>query len=221
MSERGRSFRPETAVAIEAVRQALTIARKGLSGGKVTAKGERDLVTDSDVAIEEVARRILVGGSQIAVIGEEQGGEPSASRYWLVGPILRAPDFASGVAPYCVNIALVEDGEITVAVVGDPSTDGVDAAERGEGAWRLKDGARTRLAACDRSRTGGVEDGKSKGERRERAARFTAAVMRADRWDMRSLGTTLACPYVAAGRLAAYAVFLGSAPRAGRCGLAP
>jgi myo-inositol-1(or 4)-monophosphatase len=215
MSERGRSFRPETAVAIEAVRQALTIARKGLSGGKVTAKGERDLVTDSDVAIEEVARRILVEGSQITVIGEEQGGEPSASRYWLVDPICGTRNFASGVPLYCVNIALVEGGEISVAVVGDPSTDGIDVAERGEGAWRLKDGARTRLAVGDRSRTVVVEDGKSNGERRERAARFTAAVIRADRWDMRSLGTTLACPYVAAGRVAAYAVFWVSALHAG------
>src|SRR4029453_3139267 len=163
MSERGRSFRPETAVAIEAVKQALTIARKGLSGAGVTAKGERDLVTDRDVAIEEVARRILVEGSQIAVIGEEQGGEPSASRYWLGDPLCGGRDFASGMPLYCVNIALVEDGEITVAVVGDPSTDGVDAAERGEGAWRLKDGARTRLAGCDRGRAGGVEDGKAKG----------------------------------------------------------
>src|SRR4029453_5704200 len=97
MSERGRSFRPETAVAIEAVRQALTIARKGLRGGKVTAKGERDLVTDSDVAIEEVARRILVEGSQITVIGEEQGGEPSASRYWLGGPLSGGRDIPPGV----------------------------------------------------------------------------------------------------------------------------
>ena len=114
-----------------------------------------------------------------------------------------------------MNLALVEAHEITVAVVGDPSTGEIDVAERGRGAWRLKDSARHRLTTCDDSRTIVIEDGKAKGNRRERAAHFTAAAIRADRWDIRSLGTTLASPYVAAGRIAAYVVFLISALHAG------
>jgi hypothetical protein len=42
-----------------------------------------------------------------------------------------------------------------------------------------------------------VEDGKSNGARREQAAAFAAAAIRADRWDFRSLGTTLSLPYLA------------------------
>ena len=59
------------------------------------------------------------------------------------------------------------------------------------------------------------QDGNSKGSRREQAARFTAAAIRADRWDFRSLGTTLASPYLAAGRISAYVVFWVSAVHAG------
>jgi myo-inositol-1(or 4)-monophosphatase len=217
MSESDRPFRPETTVAIEAVDRALTIARRALGSVAITAKGGRDLVTDTDVAVEEAVRRILGDGSGLAVVGEERGGEASAdgSPYWLVDPICGTRNFASGVPLYCVNVGLVEGGEISVSVVGDPSTDGIDVAERGRGAWRLKDGARTRLAAGDQSRTVVVEDGKSTGGRRERAARFMATVIRADRWDVRSLGTTLASPYVAAGRIAAYVVFWVSALHAG------
>ncbi|MGH7127481.1 MAG: inositol monophosphatase family protein [Planctomycetaceae bacterium] len=217
MTESGRPFRPETVVAIEAVKRALTIARRGAGAEEVTAKGGRDLVTVADVAVEDAVRSILADALSFSVIGEERGGEASAdgSPYWLVDPICGTRNFASGIPLYCVNVALVERDEITVAVVGDPATGGIDVAERGRGAWRLEDSARRRLITRDDSRTVVIEDGKSKGNRRERAARFTASAIRADRWDVRSLGTTLASPYVAAGRIAAYVVFLVSALHAG------
>lgn len=78
-----------------------------------------------------------------------------------------------------------------------------------------KDDAWNPLTPSDGSLTIVVEDGKAKGRRREPAARFTAAAIRADRWDFRSLGTTLALPYVAAGRISAYVVFWISAIHAG------
>jgi fructose-1,6-bisphosphatase/inositol monophosphatase family enzyme len=78
MSESGRPFRPETTVAIGAVKRGLTISRRCLGAAEVTAKGERDLVTDTDVAVEEAVRRIVGDGSGLAVIGEERGGEASA-----------------------------------------------------------------------------------------------------------------------------------------------
>ena len=93
----------------------------------------------------------------------------------------------------------------------DPSTDEIQVAERGRGAWAVKDGARRRLRTSEESRTIVVEDGKSSGARRERAAQFTAAVIRADRWHFRSLGSTLALSYVSAGRVSAYVLFWASA----------
>jgi myo-inositol-1(or 4)-monophosphatase len=217
MTESGDPFRPETLVAIEAVKRALIIAQRRVGAKEVTAKSGRDLVTGADLAIEDAVRSMVADAFSFSVMGEERGGEASAdgSPYWLVDPICGTRNFASGIPLYCVNLALVETNEITVAVVGDPSTGGIDVAERGRGAWRLKDSARYRLTTCADSRTIVIEDGRSKGSRRERAARFTAAAIRADRWDFRSLGTTLASPYVAAGRIAAYVVFSVSALHAG------
>lgn len=210
-------FRPETLAAIEAVKQALEIARRGVGAQDVTAKDRRDLVTLADVAVEDAVRGIMADALGFPVIGEERGGVASAhgAPYWLVDPICGTRNFASGIPLYCVNLALVEGHEITVAVVGDPSRREIAVAELGRGAWRLEDGARHRLTTSEESRTIVVEDGKSTGRRRERAAQFTAAALRADRWDFRSLGTTLASPYLAAGRIAAYVVFWVSAIHAG------
>ena len=202
-------LRPETLVAIDAVKRGLAIARRGLGADDITAKGGRDLVTVADVAVEDAVRGIVADALGVSVIGEERGGEASAdgSPYWLVDPICGTRNFASGIPLYCVNLALVERDEVTVAVVGDPSTGEIAVAERGRGAWGLKDGVRHRMMTSDVSRTIVIEDGKSKDHRREQAARFIAAAIRADRWDFRSLGTTLAAPYLAAGRISAYVVF--------------
>jgi myo-inositol-1(or 4)-monophosphatase len=207
-------FRTETQVAIEAVKQAFAIARSDVATHGVTAKDGRDVVTSADFVVEDAVRRTLGDALGLRVVGEERGdagrGGP-ATAYWLVDPICGTRNFVSRIPLYCVNLALVERGEVTVAVVGDPSTGEVVVAERGQGAWSLGDGARRRLATSDASRTIVVEDGKAKGRRREQAAQFAATAIRADRWDFRSLGTTLASPYLAAGQIAAYAVFCVSA----------
>jgi len=217
MTSFAEGFRRETVVAMGAVERALELARRGVGAKDITSKGARDVVTATDVAVEDAVRGIVHDALGFPVIGEERGGKATAdgSPYWLVDPICGTRNYASGIPLYCVNLALVESGHVTAAVVGDPSTGEIDVAERGRGAWALKDGARHRLITSDESRTIVVEDGKSKGARREHAARFTAAVMRADRWDFRSLGTTVAFPYLAAGRISAYVVFRVSAIHAG------
>jgi len=217
MTSFAEGFRRETVVAMGAVERALELARRGVGAQDISSKGARDVVTATDVAVEDAVRGIVHDALGFPVIGEERGGKATAdgSPYRLVDPICGTRNYASGIPLYCVNLALVESGHVTAAVVGDPSTGEIDVAERGRGAWALKDGARRRLITSDESRTIVVEDGKSKGARREHAARFTAAAMRADRWDFRSLGTTVALPYLAAGRISAYVVFRVSAIHAG------
>ena len=217
MPQSADEFRPETLVAVDAVKRALTIARRSVESEDITVKDGRDLVTVRDVAVEDAIRGMVADALGFSVVGEERGGEAAAdgSPYWLVDPICGTRNFASGIPLYCVNLALVEGDAITVAVVGDPSTGEMHVAERGRGAWALKDGTRHQLTTSDGSLTIVVEDGKSKGRRREQAAQFTAAAIRADRWDFRSLGTTLALPYLAAGRISAYVVFWVSAIHAG------
>jgi myo-inositol-1(or 4)-monophosphatase len=199
--------------AIDAVSRALALAGARAGARDVRVKGGRDLVTATDVAVEDAVRDLLAGGRALPVVGEERGGDAPAdgSPYWVLDPICGTRNFASGTPLYCVNLALVEGGQVTASAVGDPSTGEILVAERGRGAWALANGStHRRLAASAESRTIVVEDGKSAGARREHAARFTADAIRADRWDFRSLGTTLALPYVAAGRVSAYVVFVAT-----------
>ena len=141
MMQSASGFRPETHVAIDAVQRALELARRGVGAAVTSAKGGRHLVTATDVAVEDAVRGIVSDAVGSLVVGEERGGEAPAdgSTYWLLDPICGTRNFASGMPLYCVNLALVEGDQLTVAVVGDPSTDEIHVAERGRGAWALKD----------------------------------------------------------------------------------
>jgi myo-inositol-1(or 4)-monophosphatase len=202
-------FREETVAAVAAVERALALAATGVGSEDVSSKGPRDIVTAADVAIEEALRANL---GDIPVVGEEGGGRPG-DVYWLVDPICGTRNFASGIPLYAVNVALVESGEVTVGVVGDPTTEEVHAAERGRGAWAQRSGEWQRLAVSGASETVVIEDSHADPDpvRRERASVAVAAAIRAFRWDLRALSTTLALPYVAAGRVAAYVLFWTSA----------
>jgi len=214
---RAVDFRPETLVAIDTVERALELARQGGGAGQITSKGGRDIVTATDVAVEDLVRDRVSRALGVPVVGEERGGEAPAdgSPYWLVDPICGTRNFASGSPLYCVNLALVERNQISVAVVGDPSTADVLVAERGYGAWALRGGGRGRLRTDEQSYTVIIEIGRAPTPRRERAAEFLAGAARLDRWDLRALGTTLSLPYVAAGRVAAYVLFWASAVHTG------
>jgi myo-inositol-1(or 4)-monophosphatase len=205
--------RPETAIAIEATRAALDLARSGHGAHDVRSKGPRDLVTATDVAAEDTIRSVLGGLPGSTVVGEERGGVTPAggSPYWLVDPICGTANFASGIPLYCVNLALVEDGQVTVAVVGDGSTGEIYAAERGRGAWAVDAGSGHRLAVRGASGIIVLQEGMSQDTRRERAGQFAAAVIGTDRWHVRALGTTLPSAYLAAGRIAAYVEFFAPA----------
>lgn len=216
MTASSDSFRRETLVAIDAVERALKLTHAGVGAAEITKKGARDVVTGTDVAAEDALRSSLSEALTSSVVGEERGGEPmpDGSPYWLIDPICGTRNFASGIPLYCVNLALVENGRVAAAVIGDPSRAEISVAELGHGAWVLKDGARRPLAASDESQTVVIEDSHAEGQRREQAARFTAAAIRAARWDLRALSTTLSLTYVAAGRVSAYVLFWTSAVHA-------
>lgn len=201
--------RAETSAAIAVVTDALRLARSGMQDAQVSYKGERDVVTTVDVAVEDVVRSRLGESFGLPVVGEERGGEApdGGGGYWLVDPICGTRNFASGMPLYAVNVALVEGGEVTVAVVGDPSRDEVLVAERGRGAFALAGDGRRDLAVSPSSQVVAVEAGASRRELRSWTARFTEQLIHRDQWDLRWLGTTLSLPFLAAGRVSAYVIF--------------
>lgn len=208
-------FRPEALVAVGAVETGLALARARTGADEVQFKGARDLVTATDIAVEDAVRKVIGEKLGVPVLGEERGDAGAAVRgsYWLVDPICGTRNFASGIPLYCINVALVEDGEVTIAVIGDPPASEIFVAERGHGAWARHGDDWLRVAVSDHSRTIVIEDSHADpdGERRERAANAVASAIKAFRWDIRALSTTLALPYVATGRVAAYVLFWTSA----------
>ena len=82
-------FRPETLIAVAAVKQALGLARPGVDAHGITVKDGRDLVTVRDVAVEDAIRRRVLDALGFPVVGEERGGEATAdgAPYWLIDPI--------------------------------------------------------------------------------------------------------------------------------------
>jgi fructose-1,6-bisphosphatase/inositol monophosphatase family enzyme len=90
-----QKWREETVVAIGAVTDALELARQRQGADDLTMKGSRDIVTATDVAIEDAVRAGLGDTLHATVIGEERGGSATADRYWIVDPLRRAE--AAGV----------------------------------------------------------------------------------------------------------------------------
>jgi myo-inositol-1(or 4)-monophosphatase len=216
-------FRGETLVAVDAVARASDIARARTGAGDVRSKGALDVVTGTDVAVEDRIRDLVGRTLDIPVLGEERGGDVAevGTVHWLVDPICGTRNFASGIPLYCVNVALVEDGQVSAAVVGDPSAHELWVAERGRGAFRRATGGWEPIRVGEHSATVAIEDSHTDPDRsrRARAAGAVAAAMRAFRWDIRAFSSSLALPYVATGRIAGYALFWASALHVGAGGL--
>jgi myo-inositol-1(or 4)-monophosphatase len=196
-------LRIETAHALEAVSQGLDLALRGPTGARI--KGEGDIVTATDIAVEDLVRSELEP-LRLPVVGEERGGERGAA-YWLVDPICGTRNFAHRLPLWCVNVALVEDGAVSAAVVGQPDGTLV-AAELGAGAWRVAaDGPASALRAGRATKILVVEEGHAAGERRARTTRAVAALLEAGAWDFRAFGTTLTLAWLAAGDVDACLIF--------------
>src|SRR4051794_9479601 len=102
----------------------------------VRSKGGRDLVTETDVAVEDAVRAELARFGAWPVVGVERGGAPpvDGSPYWLLDPICGTRVFACGLPLYCCNLALVEGGRVVLAGVGESESGPNRVAELGAGA---------------------------------------------------------------------------------------
>jgi len=190
--------RPETEAAIRAADVARRIADAREGAEHVTSKGGIDLVTETDVACEDAIRATLGAAfPDHVVVGEERGGTAVPGRpYWLVDPICGTRAFASDIPLYCTNVALVEDGAVTVAAVGVGRSDRVVWAERGRGAWCRKAAGDARLSAAAGSSIVWFSGGEPE------AAETVRRALVARRWYVWLFSSTLSYVHLASGRIA-------------------
>lgn len=172
------------------------------------AKSALDFATDTDLAAEGAIRAVLAAARpDDAVVGEELGASGGdGTRRWYVDPLCGTLNFAAGVPPFGVNVALAEragtdrEERVVAAAVVDPLTgdvlwtDGARTARRDPG-----EAADTGLVPSTASRLLNVDVDNGGGC----AALVADPEVRAS-FAVRVASTTLALAWVAAGRQAAY-----------------
>ncbi len=107
------------------------------TGFKISKKGRVNLVTEADLASEElIVSRIRETFPTHRILAEERGaGGGGASVKWVIDPLDGTTNFAHGYPAYCVSIGLESDGQIVGGLVYDPVGDECFRARLGEGAY--------------------------------------------------------------------------------------
>lgn len=203
---------PMLNTAIKAARRAGTIINRAsldLERLQVARKGPKDYVTEVDHAAEAAIIDVLrTAYPDHGFLGEETGAHPAngqddneqAEFQWIIDPLDGTTNFIHGLPLYAISIALAQRGQVTQAVVYDPSRNELFTASRGGGAFlndrrvRVSGQLRYHDALFAAHVPGSVSGGVGKGTR--------FAGMLSDCAAARRLGSTvLDLAYVAAGRL--------------------
>jgi myo-inositol-1(or 4)-monophosphatase len=138
----GTSMHPMINTAIKAARRASAIINRAsfdLDRLQVTEKKHNDFVTEVDQAAEQAIIEVLLGAyPDHAILAEESGASANLNdneNVWIIDPLDGTTNFIHGFPQYCVSIALQHRGQITQAVVYDPSRNDLFTASKGAGAY--------------------------------------------------------------------------------------
>lgn len=131
---------PFLAAALEAARLGGSILAEIGCPQNIRAKAPRDLVTEADLAAQQVIQQHLAERfPDHSQIGEEQvegdSRNPRADYVWAVDPLDGTTNFVHGLPFYCVSVALMHRGLPIVGVILDPVRGECFSAERNGGAW--------------------------------------------------------------------------------------
>ncbi len=122
---------------------------------KVTQKQQNDFVTEVDQAAEQAIIEVLKNAyPDHAILAEESGASANLhdenENVWIIDPLDGTTNFIHGFPQYCVSIALQQRGQITQAVVYDPTRNDLFTATKGAGAYlndkRIRVGKRDKIA---------------------------------------------------------------------------
>jgi len=126
--------------AIQVARDAGNLLVQRLGAAQITNKGDIDLVTEADIAAEElIIDRIRSHYPLHGILAEESGeavqqGTSRSEWKWIIDPLDGTTNYAHGYPCFCVSIAVEHAGTLEIGVVYDPMRDEMFAAERGQGA---------------------------------------------------------------------------------------
>ena len=107
------------------------------AGGKISRKGRFDLLTEYDLASENLIReRLSAEFPTHRIVGEENEASGEGELVWYVDPIDGTTNFAHGHFFFGVSIALYRGSEGLAGVVHAPALNVTWKAAKGGGAFR-------------------------------------------------------------------------------------
>lgn len=90
----------------------------------IMSKGARDMVSDADLAVENLIKeRLLARYPDDAYLGEETGHVEGSenSGIWVIDPIDGTQPFLSGLTTWCISIAYVRSNEVRFGMINNPA----------------------------------------------------------------------------------------------------
>ena len=106
--------------------------------GRLTTKGDRDMASEVDYAVERRLRDLLAERTpDIGFLGEEDGGaDTDGAATWVLDPVDGTANFVRGLPLCAVSLGLAEHGRAVLGVVSLPYLGWTYWAADGAGAWR-------------------------------------------------------------------------------------
>ena len=106
-------------------------------------KQDGSFITEADLSVQKRLQQALLDlYPNSAVLGEEMPEQQQAeiiangkNSFWCLDPVDGTSNFASGIPFFSISLALIENGQPTVAIVYDPNRDECFSAVRGKGAF--------------------------------------------------------------------------------------
>jgi len=197
-------FEEELSVARSAARRGGEILLRMLGHAHhIVKKGDIDLVTEADFAVEKAILELIAGHfPKDAILAEESGKQGARGfRTWLIDPLDGTTNFAHGFPFFAVSIALEIEDDVVLGVVYHPFMNEFFEAVKNKGAFL--NGTSLQVSGTDRLDESLLATGfpYDVHERPERVvALLEKMLIRAQ--GVRRLGSAaLELCYVAAGRL--------------------
>ncbi|MGC4937561.1 inositol monophosphatase family protein [Kribbella sp. DT2] len=109
--------------------------------GALHFKGDRDMASDTDIAVEQAVRAHLAKVTpQIAFLGEEEGAHPGEGELsWVLDPIDGTVNYVHGVPLWGISLGLVDGNRQVAGVLDFPmlgtrylAADGLGATRNGD-----------------------------------------------------------------------------------------
>ena len=89
--------------------------------GALTSKGDRDMASEVDFAVEREVRAFLERETpEIGVLGEEEGGATDGTR-WVLDPVDGTVNFIHGVPLWGISLGLIYEGRAVAGVIDHPA----------------------------------------------------------------------------------------------------